>query len=448
MSDSAALAEVSPADAGGRPHAPGPLEPPVDVADRPASGIHSGRVWSFVSTTGFTMAIVLLHLGQGVLLARPLGPEGRGQYAAAVLYMQLLLYVGLMGGLEVICAAAAKWAQSGDGDDALHQLRRASFRLSLATGSITTAVVVFLSVVAMPSDKREAIPLAVLCAFSVIGQHVVLIMTAVDRGTERFGAYNVRRFIAAAAFPALVAVAATMVNLTVPMACGLWVAASLLSMGTCLYDLPRPTSNDYEPPVGEMLHRSRPYGLSMLATDLFERLDLLLVLWLASDVQQGFYAAMVPAVYPLTVIPNTLGVFLFNAGADENRRLTVGGVHRVLGLSIAGQAVMTAVFMALIGWAVTLIYGEDYRPAVVFALWLAPASAIRGILQGLDGYLKGRGRPLACVGARVVGMISLGICVAVLYPIHGVVAVAMSVLVSQTICLLVLAGVMYADCEN
>ena len=409
------------------------------------------RILSFVTTVGFAMAIVLLQLGQGVLLARLLGPVGRGQFAAAVLYSQLLLYIGLMGGLEVVCARAAVLSQRPRSPVATNQmlrLRRASLRLGLTTGSLTALFVFILALLAMPADKRDLIPLAMLCGLSVIGQHVVLIMTAVDRGSEHFTAYNTRRFIAAAAFPLLVGLAALIAELTVAVACVLLVIATLLSMATCFVGLPRPISGRYRPTVRRLLHRSRPYGMSMLATDLFERMDLLLMLWLAPVIEQGFYAAMVPAVYPLTVIPNTLGVYLFNAGADQNRRLNRLAVHRVLGASILVQTITTVVFMLLIGWVVQLVYGQDFAPAVRYALWLAPASAIRGILQGIDGYLKGRGRPMACVAARVIGVAVLLCSTAVLIPMHGVIGIAMAVLLSQSVCLIVLVSVMYCDCGD
>lgn len=412
-----------------------------------------GRMWSFVTTVGFTLAIVLLHLGQGILLARLLGPEGRGQYAAAVLYSQLLLYVGLWGGIEVICRRAAVLSQrkeqvdfSRSSDGRVDRLRRAALRLGLTTGLATTTAVIVLAIVAMPSDKRAMVPLAILFGFSIIGQHVVLMMTAVDRGTEKFNAYNVRRFIAAAAFPLLVGLVALVTKMTVALACGLFVLASVISMAACLVGLPSALFGRSNPSVKTLLRRSGTYGLSGLATDLFERVDLLLVLWLAPIVEQGFYAAMVPAVYPLTVIPNTLGVFLFNAGADKNRRLGVAGVNRVLASSIVVQSVITIVFMLLIGWVVKIVYGPDYLPAVEYALWLAPASAIRGILQGIDGYLKGRGRPMACVTARLIGMVVLITATALLWPIHGVISIAMAVVISQSVCLVVLSAVMYADC--
>ena len=396
----------------------------------------------FVSTVGFAFVIVALQLGQGILLARLLGPEGRGEYATAVLYVQLLLYIGLFGGLEVICRYAA--------GDSIHRdrLRRAALWLGITTGLVTSLVAVALSIFAMPADKRFLIPMAVLCSISIIGQHVMLIMTAVDRGSGEFGKYNIRRLIAAAAFPLLLLVAASVGQVDVMAASILFVAASAISMLACIVGLSKPFRGASHPTVPSLLRESRPYAFSMLVTDLFDRLDLVLVLWLVPLVDQGFYASMVPAVYPLTVIPNTLGLFLFNAGASKESSPTTRHVHRILGTSIAVQTVSTIVFMVLIGPLIVLLYGEKFEPAIIFALWLAPVSAIRGVLQGLDSYLKGRGKPLAPVRARAFAMLVMMVVTLVLFERFGAIAIAMAALAGQVVCLIWLSAIVYSDVGN
>ena len=273
----------------------------------------------------------------------------------------------------------------------------------------------------------------------------MLIMTAVDRGSGEFGKYNLRRFIAAAAFPVLLLAVALWIEMTVMTAAVLFVIASLVSMAACVIGVAKPLSGASELPTKRLLKESRPYGFSMFVTDLFERLDLLLVLWLAPLFEQGLYAAMVPAAYPLTVIPNTLGLFLFNAGADKNKMLTRMHVHRILGSSIAVQTLTTVVFMLLIGPLVIMVYGTDYKPAIEFVLWLAPASAIKGVLQGLDSYLKGRGRPLAPIKARGCAMVVMLVATMTLVPRYGTVAIAMAALIGQVVCLVWLSAIVYGD---
>ncbi|TWU57293.1 lipopolysaccharide biosynthesis protein [Rubripirellula reticaptiva] len=407
------------------------------------------KALQFISTVGFAFAIVGLQLGQGILLARLLGPVGRGEYAAAVLYVQMLLYVGLFGGLEVICRRAAEDKQASEGQIGdPFKLRRAALWLGITTGTVTSLIAVGLNLVALPADKRFLIPVAILCSLSILGQHAMLIMTAVDRGRGEFGKYNIRRLIAAASFPMLLLITALMMPIDVMTAAWLFVAASVISMIACLAGVPRPFTGASEPSVPVLTRESRPYGYSMLVTDLFERLDLLLVLWLAPLIQQGFYAAMVPAVYPLTVIPNTLGLFLFNAGASKEGRLKTRDIHRILGSSLAIQTISTIAFMLLIGPMVRLFYGEDFEPAIKFAMWLAPASAIKGVLQGLDSYLKGRGRPLAPIRARFLAIAVMIVSTWALFSTYGTLAVAMAALAGQVVCLIWLTSIVYSDVQR
>lgn len=406
---------------------------------------------TFIATVGFAFGVVGLQLGQGILLARLLGAEGRGEYATAVLYVQMLLYVGLFGGLEVICRYAAD-SNTGDpaskADQRRFELRRAALRLGVATGLITTLIVLFLSVVGLPAEKRFLMPLALLCGLSIVGQHVMLIMTAVDRGSGQFNAYNWRKIFAAAAFPALLLLSYLIWKVTLTIACVLFVVASILSMAVCVVGVPQAFRGESQPKVKQLLKESRPYGFSMLATDLFERLDLLLVMWLTPLITQGYYAAMVPVAYPLTVIPNTLGLFLFNRGADSNRTLTKKDFNRILGISLAVQFASVIPFVVVIGPLVRWVYGEDFAPAVTYAYWLAPVSALKGVLQGLDSYVKGRGRPMASVSCRVVAAVLMVVVTFALIGQYGAIAIAIAALAGQLLCLIWISGIVYADIRS
>ncbi len=400
------------------------------------------RCRTFAFTVGVSFAVVFLQLAQGILLARLLGPEGRGEYATAVLYSQLLLYVGLLGGIEVICRYANDTTIDRD------TLRRAALWLGITTGVITTVATIFCNLVALPGDKRFLMPLACLCSLSVIGQQVMLIVSAVDRGAGGFGRYNVLRLFAAAIFPALLLVYALLFTVDPNVAAILFVISSILTMGACLVGVRKPFRGESEPRVPQLLRESRSYGFSMFVTDFVDRLDLVLVLWLAPLMTQGLYAAMIPAVYTLTVIPNTLGLFLFNAGASRDRRLTVRDVHRILASSFAVQFASTVLFMLMIGPLVRLVYGEAFSEAVIYALWLAPVAAMRGIIQGLDNYLKGCGRPLASINSRIASPgIMFGVT-ALLFPTMQTLAIPIAAVAAQFVCLVWLSAIVYADARH
>jgi len=396
----------------------------------------------FQQTVSVAFAMIAWQLAQGILLARLLGPVGLGEYATAIFYTQLLLYLGLCGGVEVVGRHAT------DATTPSRPLRRAALWLGLTTGLASTLLCIGLCTLAIPTDKRYLIPLGIVCSLSLVGQHVMLVITAVDRGCGDFRTYHFRRIIAAASFPALLLIATCVLKVDLVLTCWLQVAASLISMSVCLVGIHAPFRSPPQPPVMALLKESRPDGVSMLATEVFERLDLLLVLWLVPLLQQGFYIAMVPVVLPLTVIPNTLGIFWFNLGANRYQHFSRQALWQIIGLSLVVQTACTVAFLLVAGPIVPLLYGSEFAPAVAFALWLAPASAIRGVWQGLDSYLKGLGRPLASIRCRIAGGLVMVATTFGFLEAHGAIAIAIAAVLGQAVCLIWMVGILPADADQ
>jgi O-antigen/teichoic acid export membrane protein len=390
-------------------------------------------------TIFISFAIVGLQMVQGILLAQLLKPEGRGEYATAVFWSQFLSYIGLFGGIEIVC----RYATAVDVDRL--KLRRSAFRLGIVTGLISTAAALVGAILLLPEAKRDLIPLASLCGLSVLAQNVILILTGVDRGAGDFYRYNLRRLFSSAALPTLILLAWACQPISVGLACVLFVVASYLTMIFCLVGVDRPWSGEGAVPVGRLLHESQPYAWSMLAAELFERLDVFLILMLAEFSRQGDYAAMIPVVYPLMIIPNNLGVFLFNDAANRQGTLSRAGFHRTLGLLVGVQSLSTLIFLGVAQPLIVFLYGTAFAPAVSIAWWLAPAAAMKGIVQALESFLRGRGRPQAAILSRMVGAAVMLVVGLALFPSWNVLAVALAACVGQAICTLWVAWIVDQD---
>lgn len=382
----------------------------------------------FGETVFVSFAIVGLQLLQGILLARLLGPVGRGEYATAVLYPQMLMFIGLLGGIEVLARRAATASNNR------RALRNAAIRLALFTGTLTTLVAIVFALVALPADKRYLLPYCVSAAFGCLGLHLHLMLTAVDRGQNQFRRFNVRRLIGTAAFPVLLAILLPLLGVNLIITCLAFLLSTGVAAACCFCGEAPSQSAANSPSLGKLLQEGRPYAILMLVNDLFERVDLVLILWIAPLEIQGFYAAMLPAVYPLTIAPNTLGMFLFNAAARAQNELTAKRLIQILAVTFGFQALLTVAFLFLISPAIRILYGTEFLPAVVFAYWLAPAAALKGIAQGLDGYLKGRGRPAAAIGGRIAALFLMLTLVAVLYPRYSVMSLPMGACGGQIAC--------------
>ena len=436
-----------------------------DLPEQESSGkaVLNQEFGQLLSTFLSTMAVFAIFLGQGIMVARILGPVGRGEFGTAVFFPRdILLYVGLLGGIEIVTRyAASPTAHS-------NRLKYAAVSLGLFSGVLTGLLGAILAAVVLLTvnggQKAYLLPYALLVCLFVPWEHIHLNVAAVDRGRQDYFRYNLNRVLFALAFPLLLLV------LLIPGATA-WFGGNLLLIACCLFVLARiiglfPTlrglkfsewmsgisnkpSDDETgtPSTVNLLREGVPYGLSMFATELFERLDILLILALASIEQSGFYFVAIPAAALLTVAPNSLGVFTFNAGAT-NRKISVGTASTVMLVTALFQVVSLWIFWLIIPSLIVLVYGEPFRPAIAFVWYLLPAFAIKGFLQAADGYLKGCGKPLVGVWARFISIFVMLLFVYLTFAKFELISIPMAACVAQAVSMAIVVVFVIRETAN
>ena len=341
---------------------------------------------------------------QGIILARLLGPELRGAFAAAVLFPQTLLYVGLLGAPELFAGYAARGA-----DDTL--LRRSALRYGMFAGLVSLLVCLVLDVSFIRAEFRWVLPLACLCALALPLQQIRLSVQAVDHGQRQFARYNQSRLLAAAAFPGVLLVAYSFGITDLTSICVMFVFSQALALLLARRGMMQSWRGPSLVSVPKALGEARPLIAAWVATELLERLDMCLMLALISDeATLGYYAAAVPIASLLIIVPNAASLYAFNLGARSDEIPSFKSVWRLLMSGLLIQIACGALLAAALPWLVQLFYGDRFAPAVAFAWLLIPAGIFRGLLQAIDGYLRARGQ--ATVGV-VVRLIATAILVAV-----------------------------------
>ena len=459
----------------------------VESHGSPESGNETGRlaIFSLAATVLTTLGVFGFFFLQGIVVARILGPVGRGEFGHALYFPRdILLYAGLLGGIEVVNSIASK-----RGSDVV-PLKYAAARLGLVTGLITAVVALLLSVIFLVLvGKTYLIPFAALvCAFLPF-EHMQLTISAVDRGNQRYARYNINRLIYAATFVvfALIGfgmdeVVASMNNMPEwlsgvaamasrwtgfnhmvpafisPLAftCLLFVAARIVGLLPTLRDMKiyqrirsgqsQSVKVDGVLDTRSLLRDGRPFAFSMVVSEVFDRLDVFLIMALAATMDlAGQYFVAVPAAALLIVAPNALGVFTFNIGADNTRTVTPKSAAVTMGLTIAFQTVATLIFALILPTLILSFYGAAYSPAIQFALWLLPASAIKGYLQAADGYLKGRNRPMIGIWSRLVSIVLMLLFVVCAYPHWDLLSIPMAACVGQALSMVIISAAVMKD---
>lgn len=337
---------------------------------------------------------------QGIFLARMLGPDGRGQYGTAVFYTQTLMYIGLLGSHY----AVARWAGRRASD--LEGLWNSTFRLGILTGAGTMLAVSVLAFWGLPPEKEYLAWMCIVCSIFLPLEHIRMLWLAIDHGRGDFDHYNRSRLVAQVAFPALLAIAWISGSTTVKAVSLLFALAPLV--GLIYQYLTKPsfaptTASRRGPSVKRILQRGKPYAMSVLVSDLCDRIDMFLFLWLTNFTIQGYYAAAVPAANLLLVVPIALSLFAFNAGSRREQLTTSRSVWKNSAIILAVQLASAGIFALMLEPLMVLVYKEPFRAAVPLALRLLPAYAFAGCGRVAEAYLQGRNKAILGVYSRLAG---------------------------------------------
>lgn len=364
----------------------------------------------------------MLGLASGILVARLLGPGGRGELAAIITWVSLVSYFGNLGlPAAYVYAAAREPGRS-------RQLLGNGILAVLVQWPVLAIVGFAVVTLALANYGAQTRQLAAIYLFSYTPiSLLVLYANAIQQGRGQYGRFNAVRLsvpfayvlgILALQFGNIVTVAGVLVANV-----GSNVVALLLSLvllvpllggerrGEKLFDL-----------AG--LKRDLRYGLSaQLGTmQLFNglRIDVLLLTLLLSTHEVGIYVAALAGAQLIKAQGIALGMIVMpevakSSDSHEARRsvMRFAGAAALLGGCTAAVAVAWA--EPLIKW----IYGGEFLGAASLLRILAISAVIASVYRVLADGLRGIGRPMSGTVAELAS-VAVGVpAILVLVPFAG-----------------------------
>jgi O-antigen/teichoic acid export membrane protein len=396
---------------------------------RATQGLARGASVTFMARS---LALVI-GVVSSVIVARALGPAGKGEYALIILIPLLFQTVGGLGLDQAVVYLVAR--RRDEASSIAATLAAASFGL----GSILLAVYAGLSALApyqryLATSGVDAPLVWILIALLPVTLTMQVLASAI-LGLERYRDFNLATLVAPAANLLLLLVLVVGMDRGVGGAvlaaggsalCGLAAAMAFLRQAA-----PGPIRR-----VPGILRDALSYGsrihVANVAWFLHYRADMFLVSFMAGPAALGFYAAAVGLAEKLYMAPSAVGTVLFpriaSAGAEEARRVTpVASRHTfwlTLGLSL---------ILALMAWPLVYgLYGADFLPSVLLLWLLLPGVVSLSVGRVLSADLGGRGLP----GTLVMANGSMAIVNLVLnlwwIPIWGAAGAAAATSISYT----------------
>jgi O-antigen/teichoic acid export membrane protein len=347
----------------------------------------------------------------GPLLARSLGPVDRGYVAAILAPLTLAPFLFGIGFSDATATFVA--AKRVQGRTALRTL----VPLGTAMGAVAAIAIAFVAPLLLHKYPAGILGLRLLAVLLVASMSLDIVR-AVRYGEGDFARTSRERYFAATSRLVALVVLYAAHHLTIMAAV---LANQLCTFAAQLLLLKRheaPASDRKQ--IGPVRRAALHYGLrasgGQLAGLLNLRLDAALMLPLAGARQLGYYAVAVSlAEIPAMLVGQVRNLLLseFSARSDPQWVAKASRISLLLITCSTGGA------MILTPWALPVLFGRAFEPAVVPALILLFATIPATLVGVLSAAMAAFGRPLAGTMAQVAGLVVTLIGLPLIVPAYG-----------------------------
>jgi O-antigen/teichoic acid export membrane protein len=384
-------------------------------------------------TSGAQIAIQLLGLVSGILVARWLGPDGRGQLAAVISWASMLAYLGNLGMPVAMTYSAAREPELR------HQLLGNGLLLAVGQWLVLGLIGWFLLPLVLASHGPLLVHLAMLYLWAYLPLNLLtLYANAIQQGSGHYARYNAVRLSVPIGYVVLLLVfwATQQINVESVVLANILSNALTLTLAILLT----------LPPLLHLAHKvSRSWiGFATLRTDMRYglsaqigtlqpfiglQLDVLALTMLSAAQDLGLYMAALAGANLLRAQGFALGQVVLPEVAKRNQRAEQWGIiRRFMAIAAAGGVAAFIVVLFVAEPLLHLVYGEAFEPAAPILKILVAAGAVGAVYRVLADGLRGMGRPAISTMSELVGL-GIGVPVlAVLIPFWGAPGAAMAVL--------------------
>lgn len=369
------------------------------------------------------IALILIGLITSVLIARMLGPEGRGLQATVAAIAALGVQFGNLGLHSSNTYYVAKDSRL------LPVLTGNSLALSFGGAGALTVAAYFVTRVYPDIVPLDGVLLALALGAIPVGLAYLLLQNLL-LGTNKIREYNRIELLTKVLMVLLLAglLASDLVSVVAVSAIGL--AVSCVGVAWTLVGLLRGMGSRLSVSARALIDHMG-YGFKAYVAALFAytvlRADVLLCGYILGEAPTGYYSiavSMADLVYMLPVVAGTIAFPRLTATVDPADRWAKA--FSVAKWVAVIMLVVAAVSALLARPAVALLYGQDYLPAVAAFLWLLPGIVILGVNTILMNYFAAEGMPpIAIWSPAAASVMNIGLNI-VLLPRMGIVGASIA----------------------
>lgn len=375
-----------------------------------------------------------IGLVTSVILARTLGPAGRGAYAAILTWPFVIGILGLLG----VQQSAVYWTARQPGN------ARRIVTTGIALATVILAPVMLGAWLAMPFLLRAQGPSTVAAARAFVVVYGLasagwLVTIGSMQGLRIFGAWNRVRVGQALLWMAMLSAAVALFPARPGPLSMLFAASYVVCIPWGLSTLSGASSGTWAPDFSLVRPLLR-YGLASwsasVPTFLNRRLDQLAMAALVDPRILGLYAvAANMGILVTSVIASVANVALPHVATTADPEARRQFARRYIRFSVVAGLLCGGGMMVATPLLIPLVFGASFAPAIVPALILIPASVIQGVATVTEDILLGLDRARSVTWAEGIGLLVTGTGLVWTLPRFPLVGAAATLLVACSVVL-------------
>lgn len=381
-------------------------------------------------TLGTSLLIQTVTFVSGVVLARGLGPESRGQLAVAMLWPPLLAGLGALGVSDALTYRASK--ETSQHSDAL----TSAVVIGIGQSVLLMAVGLVILPVVLAGKPGSVLDASRLYLLVIPLNTLAVLPLAVFQGRFAIGPFNLGRLFVHVAYTALVVAlwllgrldvfSAVLASLAATFAAFLAIAALARAHHHLIWK-PKSWSFTALLGFGSKVHVGNVAGLVAM------RLDVLALSLLPSTTALGSYVVATAVASSISLIPSAVSLLAYPTFSRDLPSARAVRLSRILLLGIALTIVIVPLAVVMTPILLPVIFGQPFKSAVIASQVLLVGYAFRGWASILAAVVRGAGRPLTASVGDVLNVLTLGSLLAVLVPFSAGIGAAVAVVGAATI---------------
>lgn len=384
---------------------------------------------SFLMNFGASVATLVLTLLSGILTARLLGPEGRGEYAAISGWALTLAAVGCLGYPGAATFLLSRYPQEG------RNLLGTTLLAVVALGVFAVVLAQLFLAPAFAAQETATLNLARVYVLALPAYIGLMFVCALLGGLGRFGELSLVRIAQPLLFGA---------GLMVLAAADAFTVMGVLAVLACSYVVPFVVGTGrivriqgLARPSAKLARKGLGYGLRVQGQTLGalgnSRLDTAVLPAFVVATQLGYYSIAVSVASMVVVMFGQLVFVVFpvaTRAGDRDGPVLVARTTRLV-LLLAGLAALALGLAAPL--CVRVVYGREYLPGVAPLRLLLPGVVFWSATSIVDGGLQALNRPGRASVAQLVGFFFTVVGLATTVPHWGIVGAAATSTLAYTV---------------